>query len=240
MLTCSRLDASNKSLSEPLALGTDNLIADSIAEALAFNLNPVPTTQSIIRQVESSQSMNHPKPTPADLLAAVTRTVKDVITHDLSVLFCGINPGLYSAFTGHHFARPGNRFWPALHAGGFTNRQLHPSEKSELLKGSYGLTNLVKRATARSDELTADELVAGGKTLKAKIKRYRPRYIAVLGVVAYRDAFKRPLARLGLQEEAIGETKVWVLPNPSGLNAHYQARDLAKLFRELREAASTE
>lgn len=180
---------------------------------------------------------NHPKPTRAALLAAVTRKVRDIITHDLSVLFCGINPGLYSAFTGHHFARPGNRFWPAVHAGGFTDRQLHPSEKHELLKGNFGITNLVKRATARSDELTKEELTAGGKILVAKVKRYHPRLVAVLGVVAYRDAFERPQARLGLQEETIGKTKVWVLPNPSGLNAHYQARDLAKLFRELREAA---
>ena len=183
-------------------------------------------------------SRNHPKPTRADLVAAVTRTVQDVITHDLSVLFCGINPGLYSAFTGHHFARPGNRFWPALHAGGFTERQLHPSEKHLLLEGNYGITNLVKRATARSDELTREELIAGGKILAAKVKRYRPRFVAVLGVVAYRKAFERPQSRLGLQEETIGETKMWVLPNPSGLNAHYQARDLAKLFRELREAAA--
>jgi TDG/mug DNA glycosylase family protein len=178
------------------------------------------------------------RPTRAQLLAAADRTVPDVIAAGLKVLFCGINPGLYSAWSGHHFARPGNRFWPALHAGGFAPRLLKPSEERELLPLGYGITNVVSRASAAADELTADELTAGGKALRARVRRYRPRFLAVLGVGAYRVAFDRPKAVLGLQPEPIGETKVWVLPNPSGLNAHYRAADLANLFRRLREAVS--
>jgi TDG/mug DNA glycosylase family protein len=180
--------------------------------------------------------MNQPRPTRAELLAAVDQTVPDVIARDLAVLFCGINPGLYSAYTGHHFARPGNRFWPALHAGGFTERLLSPYEERELLERGYGITNVVNRASAAADELSAAELTAGGEELRARVKRYRPKYLAVLGVGAYRVAFDRPKAVLGLQSETVGSTKVWVLPNPSGLNAHYRARDLAKLFGELRDA----
>lgn len=178
------------------------------------------------------------RPTRADLLAAADRTVPDVIASGLRVLFCGINPGLYSAYTGHHFARPGNRFWPALHAGGFTPRLLRPAEERELLALGLGITNVVERASAAADELSSDELTAGGKRLRARVKRYKPRYLAVLGVGAYRAAFDRPKAVLGLQPEVIGATKVWVLPNPSGLNAHYRAADLAKLFRDLRDGVS--
>jgi TDG/mug DNA glycosylase family protein len=180
--------------------------------------------------------MNRPKPTRAELLAAADRTVPDVIARDLAVLFCGINPGLYSAYTGHHFARPGNRFWPALHAGGFTDRLLSPYEERELLPLGYGITNVVDRASASADELTAAELMAGGEQLQSRVKRYRPKYLAILGVGAYRVAFNRPKAGLGMQPEMIGSTQLWVLPNPSGLNAHYRARDLAKLFRDLCEA----
>jgi double-stranded uracil-DNA glycosylase len=183
--------------------------------------------------------MSHPKPTRAELLAAADKVVPDIIARGLKVLFCGINPGLYSAWSGHHFARPGNRFWPTLHAAGFTDRLLHPSEERELLKLGYGITNVVERASAAADELSAEEFVAGGQRLRARVKRYRPRYLAVLGVGAYRIAFDRPEAVLGLQEETIGATKVWVLPNPSGLNAHYRAGDLAVLFRQLREAVES-
>ena len=175
------------------------------------------------------------KPTRADLLAAADRTVPDVIAPGLKVLFCGINPGLYSAWSGHHFARPGNRFWPALHAGGFTPRLLRPSEERDLLALGYGITNVVRRASAAADELSVEELIAGGRALRARVRRHRPRFLAVLGVGAYRTAFARPKAVLGLQPEPIGETKVWVLPNPSGLNAHYRAADLAKLFGRLRD-----
>ena len=178
------------------------------------------------------------KPTKEQLLAATEKTVRDVIAPDLRVLFSGINPGLYTAAVGHHFARPGNRFWPALYAGGFTERVLSPFEERELLKSGYGITNVVARATATADLLTKEEIVKGGERLRAKVLRYRPRVLAVLGVGAYRTAFNQPKATVGRQEERIGDTLLWVLPNPSGLNANYQAPDLARLFRELREAVS--
>lgn len=176
------------------------------------------------------------KPTRDELLAAKDKTVPDVIAPGLSVLFCGINPGLYTAAIGHHFGRPGNRFWPTLFAAGFTPRLFGPSEERELLPLGYGITNVVERASATADELTNDEIVAGGKRLVKRVKKYAPRFLAVLGIGAYRVAFARPKAALGRQPEGIGETQVWVLPNPSGLNAHYQADGLAKVFRELREA----
>lgn len=175
-----------------------------------------------------------PRPTRAELLAAADRTVRDVIAPDLRVLFCGINPGLYTAWTGHHFARPGNRFWPALHAGGFTDRLLHPSEERALLPLGYGITNVVARTTATAAELAPEEYVEGGKRLRAKLRRYRPRVLAVLGVGAYRTAFAAPRAGIGLQTDRLEGSHVWVLPNPSGLNANYQAGELARLFQELR------
>ena len=177
------------------------------------------------------------KPTKEQLLAATTKTVPDVIAPDLRVLFCGINPGLYTAAVGHHFARPGNRFWPALYAGGFTDRLLSPFDERELLKSGYGITNVVSRTTASADMLTKEEIVGGGKKLRAKVLRYRPRILAVLGLGAYRTAFNQPKAVVGPQEELMGHTRLWVLPNPSGLNANYQAADLARLFRDLRESA---
>ena len=175
------------------------------------------------------------KPTKEQLLAATDKTVRDVIAPDLRVLFCGINPGLYTAAVGHHFARPGNRFWPALYAGGFTDRLLSPFDERELLKSGYGITNVVQRATASADMLTKDEIVEGGERLRAKVLRYRPKVLAVLGVGAYRTAFSYPKASVGRQDYQIGQTVLWVLPNPSGLNANYQAADLARLFRELKE-----
>lgn len=177
-----------------------------------------------------------PKPTRAEILAAVNKRVADVIAPDLDVLFCGINPGLYTAAIGHHFGRPGNRFWPALHAGGFTPRLLSPYEEQELIGLGYGITNLVSRATATAAELDADELRRGGEELRGKVKRYRPSWLAVVGIGAYRGAFGQPKAQIGLQEETMGESRVWVLPNPSGLNAHYGAKELGRLFGELREA----
>ena len=158
----------------------------------------------------------------------------DVIAPNLRVLFCGINPGLYTAAVGHHFARPGNRFWPALHAGGFTDRVLSPFAERELLKSGYGITNVVSRTTASADQLTRAEIIAGGEQLRAKVLRYQPRVLAVLGVGAYRTAFNQPKASVGRQAETIGETVLWVLPNPSGLNANYQAPELARLFRDLK------
>jgi double-stranded uracil-DNA glycosylase len=157
-----------------------------------------------------------------------------VIAPGLRVLFCGINPGLYSGATGHHFARPGNRFWPALHRAGFTDRQLHPSEQQELLKAGYGVVNLVNRTTATAAELAPEEFVAGRKRLAAKVRRYRPKAIAFLGVGAYCHAFGLRDASIGPQPEPFEGAKVWVLPNPSGLNANYQLPDLVRLFRALK------
>ncbi|MBC8029850.1 MAG: G/U mismatch-specific DNA glycosylase [Pyrinomonadaceae bacterium] len=174
------------------------------------------------------------KPTKQQLLAAEGKTVRDVIAPRLRVLFCGINPGLYTAAVGHHFARPGNRFWPALFAAGFTDRIVSPFDERELLHSGYGITNVVMRTTATADQLSREELREGGKQLVAKVRRYRPRVLAILGLGAYRTAWEKPKAVIGRQEEPIGDTIVWVLPNPSGLNAHYQASDLARLFGELR------
>ncbi len=161
-----------------------------------------------------------------------------MIAPGLRVLFCGINPGLYSAATGHHFARPGNRFWSALHAAGFTPRLLQPWEENELLGLGFGLTNLVARATAGADELAATEFVAGRRRLAAKVRRYRPRTVAFLGLGAYRHAFGRPQATLGPQPESFEGATVWVLPSPSGLNANYQMAALVKLFRSLWQRSS--
>ena len=179
------------------------------------------------------------KPTKEEIAAAAGKTVRDVIAQGLRVLFCGINPGLYTAAVGRHFARPGNRFWPTLHRAGFTERLLSPFEERELLKLGYGITNMVARATATAAELSDEELVRGGRSLRAKIRKYRPAFIAFVGVGAYRTAFARPKAAVGLQDEKLEGASVWVLPNPSGLNANYRAEDLARLFRELREAVET-
>jgi double-stranded uracil-DNA glycosylase len=176
------------------------------------------------------------KPSKEELLAAAGKIVPDVLAQGLRVLFCGINPGLYTAAVGHHFARPGNRFWPALHASGFTDRLLSPFEEHELLTNGYGITNVVGRATATAAELSTEEYIEGGRLLEIKVRRFRPRFLAILGVGAYRTAFDRPKAKLGLQPEQMGKTSIWVLPNPSGLNAHYQPKDLARLFSELRLA----
>jgi len=172
--------------------------------------------------------------TRADLEAARRRTIRDVIARDLDVLFCGINPGRYSSATGHHFARPGNRFWPALHAGGFTPRLLAPSEQRELLALGCGITNLVSRTTAAAAELSPAELRAGGRRLLRKVRVYRPRVVALIGITAFRIAFDRPAASLGAQDELVEGTRFWVLPNTSGLNAHFQAADFARAFRALR------
>jgi TDG/mug DNA glycosylase family protein len=180
--------------------------------------------------------LNPRKPTQEELRAAVTKTVPDVIAPGLRVLFCGINPGLYTAAVGHHFARPGNRFWPALHAAGFTRRLLSPFEERELLADGYGITNVVARTTATAAELTKEELIEGGRLLVQKIEAYRPRWLAILGVGAYRTAFGRPKAALGRQGETPGGAGVWVLPNPSGLNAHYTLEGLSGKLRELRAA----
>ena len=177
------------------------------------------------------------RPTLADLEAAKEKVLPDVVAPGLRVLFCGINPGLWSAATGHHFARPGNRFWPALYDAGFTTRRLDPSEQELLLPLGLGLTNVAARATARAEELSPDELLEGGRLLEEKVARLKPAWLAVLGVTAYRGAFRQRQAQVGLQEERVAGAHVWVLPNPSGLNAHYSADDLAAEFARLRAAS---
>ncbi|WP_300013018.1 G/U mismatch-specific DNA glycosylase [Pseudonocardia sp.] len=179
--------------------------------------------------------------TAADLKAARALTIADVLPGPgdppLRVLFCGINPGLVSAATGHHFARPGNRFWPVLHRAGFTSRLLRPAEQGELAGLGLGVTNLVARASARADELTAAEIVAGGERLRALVAQCRPAWLAVVGITAYRTAFGAPGAAVGPQPEPWGDTRVWVLPNPSGLNAHWTVEAMAEEYGRLAVAS---
>ena len=177
------------------------------------------------------------KPTKAQLLAAHNKVIPDLAAKDLIVLFAGINPGLYTAAIGHHFGRPGNRFWPALYGGGFTPRLFSPFEESLLLDLKFGITNIVQRATARADELTDDELRAGGRRLQAKVQRWRPTVVAFVGIGPYRIISGIKDARVGLQKAPFGGSHAWVLPNPSGINAHYQPAALAQLFGDLRRWA---
>jgi len=177
------------------------------------------------------------KPTKEQVLAARGKSVPDVIAPGLKVLFCGINPGLYTAAVGHHFARPGNRFWPALHLAGFTPRQFSPFEEEELLNYGYGIVNIVEHATARADELTTEELVRGGAVLEDKLRAFKPAFSAIMGLGAYRFAFGRPKALPGHQPEKLGGvSSTWVLPNPSGLNANYQMGELVRMLKELKAA----
>jgi len=173
------------------------------------------------------------RPSREMILAAKGKTVADVIADNLRVLFCGINPGLYSGAVGHHFARPGNRFWPVLRGAGYTDTLLTPSQERQLLDAGYGITNLVARATASASELSSQELVNGALALEDKIIKHTPAYLAILGIGAYRQAFRQPKATIGNQERYLAGTRIWVLPNPSGLNAHYQMDDLVQLFQEL-------
>lgn len=181
------------------------------------------------------------KPNAAALAAAKNQTIPDVLPEPgepLRVLFSGINPSLYSAATGHHFARPGNRFWPALHRSGFTPRQLDPSEQDELAKYGLGITNVAPRATAQAAELSAAELRDGGARLLALAEERRPRFVAIAGVTAYRAAFGRPRAAIGPQDESLGPARLWILPNPSGLNASWTLLRITGAFSELRAAAN--
>jgi TDG/mug DNA glycosylase family protein len=174
------------------------------------------------------------RPTPKQLQEAIHHKLPDVIAPGLRVLFCGINPGLYSTAARHHFARPGNRFWPALHAAGFTPSLFQPSQDAEMLQFGLGITNIVARTTASAGQLTKDELLRGAGILRRKLARFRPAVLAVVGLGAYRLAFSRPDAVVGLQQDLVASTQVWLLPNTSGLNAHHQPGELARLFRELR------
>lgn len=176
-----------------------------------------------------------PRPTKEELAAAVHKVVPDLVAPDLKILFCGINPGLYTAAIGHHFGRPGNRFWPALHGAGFTPRLFKPWEEHALLPLGYGITNMVPRTTAAASALRPEEYVAGGQRLARLVAQYTPQVVAFLGIGAYRSAFGRPKAVLGLQPESLGRSRLWALPSPSGLNANHQLSDLVALLRELRE-----
>jgi TDG/mug DNA glycosylase family protein len=178
-------------------------------------------------------------PSKAALAASYGRTIRDVLEPELNVIFVGINPGRYSGATGFHFAGPGNRFWPALHASGITDRRLKPSEVGLLPQFGCGITNLVARTTARADELSKEELRAGRRRLERKVRRYRPQWVAFVGLGAYRVAFDKPAATVGPQPETIAGARVWVLPNTSGLNANYQPADFAEQFSDLRRAART-
>ena len=176
------------------------------------------------------------RPTRADLAAAYGREIPDLVGPGLRVLLVGINPSLWSGWSGHHFGRPSNRLWPTLHQAGLTPRLLQPDDQDELLAAGIGITNLVNRATARADELSADEIRDGVPRLRAAVARWRPPYVAVLGVTAYRTAFGRPKARVGPQAETVDGARLWVLPNPSGLNAHYQQPALTAEYGRLRAA----
>jgi TDG/mug DNA glycosylase family protein len=180
------------------------------------------------------------KPSPAQLLAARGKKVPDLIRPGLRVLFVGINPSLYSAALKQHFARPGNRFYKTLHLAGFSERQLRPDEGQVLLQQGFGVTNLVARATASAAELSERECVRGIGLLKVKLHRYCPKIVAFLGVGAYRCATKAPLAQVGSQPERLAGIPVFVLPNPSGLNAHYQIDGLVRVYRTLALAAGSE
>lgn len=175
--------------------------------------------------------------TRAELDAARENRLPDLLAPDLCVLLVGINPGLSSAASGRRFATPGNRLWPALYRAGFTPRLLTPAEDGELLRFGIGITSLVHRPTARASELTRAEFIEGGRRLRELVRAYRPQWLAPLGVTGYRAAFDRPGATIGAQPEVLGETRVWVLPNPSGLNAHFPPLALAHEFARLRVAA---
>jgi TDG/mug DNA glycosylase family protein len=181
----------------------------------------------------------NPRPTAEQMAAAPGLTLPDLIGPGLRVLFCGINPGLSSAAVGLHFARPGNRFWPALYASGFTPELFPPGRQKELVGLGLGISSVVQRATARADELTAEEARAGGLELVAKVEKYQPRWVAILGITVYREAFGRKHATIGRQPDLLGGSRLWVLPNPSGLNAHWSAQSLAEEFGRLHAAVDT-
>ncbi len=181
--------------------------------------------------------MLKPRPTPRELEAARDQRVPDVIAPNLRVLFCGINPSLYSAAVGHHFARPGNRFWRAIHGAGFTPTLLRPDEERRLLKAGLGITNVVARATASAAELAETDYRQGAELLVGKLRRYQPRWLAFVGLGAYRLVSNNPKAPVGEQQSAFGGVRTWALPNPSGLNAHYQLDDLVRVYAQLARAA---
>lgn len=177
------------------------------------------------------------KPSRSELQAAYGAVVPDLVAPELKVLLCGINPSLWSGATGYHFANPSNRLWPVLHGSGWTPRRLHPAETAEVLRAGIGITNLVARATARADELRDDEVRAGLPAVVALAERWQPRWVAFLGMTAYRTATGDRRAQVGPQETRLGGVPVWLLPNPSGLNASWQLPRLIEAYGELRAAA---
>jgi TDG/mug DNA glycosylase family protein len=177
-------------------------------------------------------------PTKTELAGAYGTVIPDLVAPDLRVLLVGINPSLWSGWSGLHFGRPTNRLWITLYEAGFTDRKLHPEETKVLLAAGIGVTNLVNRATARADELADDEIRAGVPRLTATVERWRPRSVAVLGITAYRTAFRRPKAMIGPQPEDLAGVALWVLPNPSGLNAHYQQPALSGEYARLAAAVT--
>ncbi len=178
------------------------------------------------------------KPTKQEIADAYNKSVPDIIAPNLIILFCGINPGLYTAAVQNHFGRPGNKFWKALYAAQLTPRLFHPSEQEKLLKLGIGITNLVNRATVKADEVAKDEFIRGGKELIIKVKRYKPQWVAFVGIQAYRTAFFQPHAKVGKQKNKIGNASVWILPSSSGLNAHYPPQKYNQTFRELKQELS--
>jgi TDG/mug DNA glycosylase family protein len=181
--------------------------------------------------------------TRAQLASFRDRTVEDLLGPDVRLLFVGINPGLWTAATGAHFAHPGNRFYPALLAAGILERPMRVSEgmsdedRRLLIDRGIGITNLAARATSRADELSGEELRAGARRLVATVERVRPSAVAMVGITAYRAAFGRRSAKQGRQEEGIAGVPLWVLPNPSGLNAHDTTESLGRAYREPAVAA---
>ena len=196
--------------------------------------------EKISAEAENEAAQRRFKPSREEIAAAAGKTVPDLIAPDLKVLFCGINPGLYSGVVRHHFARPGNRFWRAIHEAGFTEKRLAPEEEAQFLALGYGITNLVERASLAADELSKEELKAGAERLEAMVRRLRPKWVCFLGIGAYRTAFSRPKAAFGLQPQTLADALVWVLPNPSGLNAHFTPKGLSQIFGEFWLALETE
>lgn len=184
--------------------------------------------------------MPSPRPTPEQMAAAKDAALPDLIRTGLRVLFVGINPGLWSGAVGRHFGNPANRLWPVLQQAGFTPRRLLPSDADELLADGYGVSNLVNRATATAAEVRDQELLVGAQRLRDTVRAYRPGTVAFLGLTAYRVAFARPKAAVGPQEEPLEGARVWLLPNPSGLNAHYQLPELVRLYAELRTSVTAD
>ena len=192
------------------------------------------------RAASSAPDKGRKRPTREQLEAAYGKTVPDVIGPGLSVLFVGINPSLYTAAVGLHFGRPGNRFWPALQRAGIIDHLLEPGEQRQLLAKGFGITNIVPQATARADELSHEQLVAGAKRLQRTVRRYQPRLVVFLGLTAYRAAFDRKSAEIGRQSQRLAGAEIWLLPNPSGLNAHYQLDDFVRFFKRVKRYAAAD